>query len=236
MTDPLADNRSGMEPIIRAVLTNLLSEAEAAEIDIIANDVEFTDLEKVGKTWEIVYRHPERWAVMGWSRGNSGLTTSDAAGSATTSPRRSCRIATFRPSRRSFSAATVSRVRRMPRRPDRTPTEHVPPLRQTCPPPRMPTCSLSSSTRSGTRIWPSTAMRKRSSTSSFTTCECHALPTGISAGSKRKGSDPRPARSTKVLAGVQAVVKGEKAVDEIIRTEGKSFEVAAANAEVKQAL
>jgi len=50
---------SGMEPIIRAVLTNLISEEEANEIDIIANDVEFTDPEKVGKTWEIVYRHPE---------------------------------------------------------------------------------------------------------------------------------------------------------------------------------
>jgi 2-hydroxy-3-keto-5-methylthiopentenyl-1-phosphate phosphatase len=49
-----------MEPIIRAVLTNLISEEEASEIDIIANDVEFTDPEKVGKTWEIVYRHPER--------------------------------------------------------------------------------------------------------------------------------------------------------------------------------
>jgi 2-hydroxy-3-keto-5-methylthiopentenyl-1-phosphate phosphatase len=51
---------SGMAPIIRAVLTNLISEEEASSIDIIANDVEFTDAQKEGKTWEIVYRHPER--------------------------------------------------------------------------------------------------------------------------------------------------------------------------------
>lgn len=49
-----------MAPIIRAVLTNLISEEEASEIDIIANDVEFTDEKGVGEKWEIVYRHPER--------------------------------------------------------------------------------------------------------------------------------------------------------------------------------
>jgi 2-hydroxy-3-keto-5-methylthiopentenyl-1-phosphate phosphatase len=51
---------SGMAPIIRAVLTNLISAEEASSINIIANDVEFTDEGKEGKTWEIVYRHPER--------------------------------------------------------------------------------------------------------------------------------------------------------------------------------
>lgn len=51
---------SGMAPIIRAVLTNLISAEEASSINIIANDVEFTDEAKEGKTWEIVYRHPER--------------------------------------------------------------------------------------------------------------------------------------------------------------------------------
>ncbi|KAG7531343.1 hypothetical protein FFLO_04404 [Filobasidium floriforme] len=50
---------SGMAPIIRAVLTNLISAEEASSINIIANDVEFTDEGKEGKTWEIVYRHPE---------------------------------------------------------------------------------------------------------------------------------------------------------------------------------
>lgn len=49
-----------MAPIIQAVLTNLLEEEEAASIDIIANDVMFTDPSKEGKTWEIVYRHPDR--------------------------------------------------------------------------------------------------------------------------------------------------------------------------------
>lgn len=50
---------SGMAPIIRAVLTKLMSEEEAAEIPIIANDVRFTDPEQKGDTWEIIYRHPE---------------------------------------------------------------------------------------------------------------------------------------------------------------------------------
>lgn len=49
---------SGMAPIIRAVLENLMGE-EAAEIEIIANDVRYTDPAGTGETWEIVYRHPE---------------------------------------------------------------------------------------------------------------------------------------------------------------------------------
>jgi 2-hydroxy-3-keto-5-methylthiopentenyl-1-phosphate phosphatase len=57
---PKLPTHRGMAPIIRAVLTNLMTPEEAAEIEIIANDVEYTDPEKVGKTWEIVYRHPER--------------------------------------------------------------------------------------------------------------------------------------------------------------------------------
>lgn len=48
-----------MAPIIRAVLTNLISEEEASSIDIIANDVEYLDEAKTGERWEIVYRHPE---------------------------------------------------------------------------------------------------------------------------------------------------------------------------------
>lgn len=55
-----APSASGMAPIIRAVLTNLISAEEASSINIIANDVEFTDEAKEGKTWEIIYRHPER--------------------------------------------------------------------------------------------------------------------------------------------------------------------------------
>lgn len=55
-----------MAPIIRAVLTNLMSVEEAAEIDIIANDVKYTDEAQKGETWEIVYRHPERQVLSGW--------------------------------------------------------------------------------------------------------------------------------------------------------------------------
>ncbi|ORY35729.1 HAD-like domain-containing protein [Naematelia encephala] len=50
---------SGMEPNIRAVLSTLLSPEEALKIEIIANDVKFTDPAHTGETWEIVYRHPE---------------------------------------------------------------------------------------------------------------------------------------------------------------------------------
>jgi len=50
---------SGMEPNILALLATLLTPAEAEQIEIIANDVEYTDPEKTGKTWRIVFRHPE---------------------------------------------------------------------------------------------------------------------------------------------------------------------------------
>ncbi|CCA76213.1 hypothetical protein PIIN_10206 [Serendipita indica DSM 11827] len=47
---------SGMEPLIRAVLINLIGEEDAASIDIISNDV-MTD--ETGR-WRIKYRHPDR--------------------------------------------------------------------------------------------------------------------------------------------------------------------------------
>jgi 2-hydroxy-3-keto-5-methylthiopentenyl-1-phosphate phosphatase len=50
---------SGMMPTIRAVLSNLLPAEDANSIDIIANDVKYTDAEGKGTEWEIVYRHPE---------------------------------------------------------------------------------------------------------------------------------------------------------------------------------
>ena len=50
---------SGMEPTIRAVLETLLPIEDARSIDIISNDVKFTDAEGKGETWEIVYRHPD---------------------------------------------------------------------------------------------------------------------------------------------------------------------------------
>ncbi|WWC71384.1 uncharacterized protein I206_105339 [Kwoniella pini CBS 10737] len=55
---------SGMAPNIKSVLSTLIPEInenqnKENEIDIIANEVLFTDKEKKGKTWEIQYRHPE---------------------------------------------------------------------------------------------------------------------------------------------------------------------------------
>ncbi|KAL7422368.1 hypothetical protein Q5752_003014 [Cryptotrichosporon argae] len=49
---------SGMAPNIRAVLSKLLGPL-ADEIDVIANDVRYTDPAGKGTEWEIVFRHPE---------------------------------------------------------------------------------------------------------------------------------------------------------------------------------
>nr|XP_018261679.1 uncharacterized protein I303_06120 [Kwoniella dejecticola CBS 10117]OBR83837.1 hypothetical protein I303_06120 [Kwoniella dejecticola CBS 10117] len=50
---------SGMAPNIKGVLETLLpNQEDTKDIDIIANEVKFTDPEGTGKTWEIVYRHP----------------------------------------------------------------------------------------------------------------------------------------------------------------------------------
>ncbi|KAI6097230.1 HAD-like domain-containing protein [Pisolithus sp. B1] len=51
---PVVIVSSGMEPIIRAVLSALVTPEEAAEIDIISNDVDV----HVDGTWSIKYRHP----------------------------------------------------------------------------------------------------------------------------------------------------------------------------------
>jgi 2-hydroxy-3-keto-5-methylthiopentenyl-1-phosphate phosphatase len=51
-----------MAPLIRHVLGNLIGDAEAAEIEIIANDVRFTTPEGSAQKhngWEVVWRHPE---------------------------------------------------------------------------------------------------------------------------------------------------------------------------------
>lgn len=45
-----------MAPLIRAVLSNLLGDTAANEIEIIANDV---TVDSDGK-WEIKFRHPSR--------------------------------------------------------------------------------------------------------------------------------------------------------------------------------
>ncbi|KAH8110026.1 HAD-like domain-containing protein [Phellopilus nigrolimitatus] len=51
---PIVIVSSGMTPLIRAVLSNLIGEEDAATIDIVSNDVK---LLPDGK-WEIQYRHP----------------------------------------------------------------------------------------------------------------------------------------------------------------------------------
>ena len=45
-----------MAPLIRAVLSKLIGEEEAKEIEIVSNEV---DIHPDGK-WEIKYRHPTR--------------------------------------------------------------------------------------------------------------------------------------------------------------------------------
>ena len=57
---PIIVVSSGMTPIIRAIFSNLIGEEEANNIDVISNEVNFTDKEKKGDTWEIVYRHPDK--------------------------------------------------------------------------------------------------------------------------------------------------------------------------------
>ena len=108
-----------MAPIIRAVLTNLISAEEASSINIIANDVEYTDEAQEGKTWKIVYRHPERSVPLrcGIKRlfglcahevvsGFDGSTVDMVM----TSPRPSCLIGTCLPSLPCSSVETVYQV------------------------------------------------------------------------------------------------------------------------------
>ncbi len=57
---PIIVVSSGMTPIIRAIFSNLIGQEEADKIDVISNEVNFTDKEKKGETWEIVYRHPDK--------------------------------------------------------------------------------------------------------------------------------------------------------------------------------
>lgn len=50
---------SGMAPLIRAVLSSLVGEEAANEIEIIANDV----IVHADGKWEIKFRHPSRSAL-----------------------------------------------------------------------------------------------------------------------------------------------------------------------------
>lgn len=57
---PVTIVSSGMEPIIRSIMGNLIGEEDAAQIDIVSNDVKYTDPEGKGTSWEIVFRHPDK--------------------------------------------------------------------------------------------------------------------------------------------------------------------------------
>ncbi|POY71821.1 hypothetical protein BMF94_5182 [Rhodotorula taiwanensis] len=52
---PVVIVSSGMKPIIEAIFANLVGEEDAANIDVIANDTEFSD----DGSWKIKFRHPE---------------------------------------------------------------------------------------------------------------------------------------------------------------------------------
>ena len=52
---PVVIVSSGMEPIIRSIMENLLGAEDAARIDIVANTV---DIRQDG-SFEIIFRHPE---------------------------------------------------------------------------------------------------------------------------------------------------------------------------------
>ncbi|KAF9517666.1 hypothetical protein BS47DRAFT_1371295 [Hydnum rufescens UP504] len=51
---------SGMAPLIRGVLSNLIGEEYAKTIDIISNEVDL----KADGSWSIKFRHPDRWGIL----------------------------------------------------------------------------------------------------------------------------------------------------------------------------
>ena len=53
---PVVIVSSGMVPIIRAIMENLVGVEDASDIDIIANEVEYLE----NCRWTIKFRHPER--------------------------------------------------------------------------------------------------------------------------------------------------------------------------------
>ena len=46
---------SGMTPIIRSIFSNLIGEKDANEIDVISNEVKFTDPEQKGNTLSLIH-------------------------------------------------------------------------------------------------------------------------------------------------------------------------------------
>lgn len=87
---------SGMEPLIRAVLSNLIGEEDSKTIEIIANDVKIeSDL-----SWNIQFRHPTRYTTS-WcwvevlNTEYSLKVFFNAAATVTTSPRPFCHTESF---------------------------------------------------------------------------------------------------------------------------------------------
>lgn len=113
---------SGMAPLIRAVLSNLIGEEAASDITIIANDVRFTDPEAKGDTWEIVFRNPDRFVCLSscscdvhrtdlWCLATLAL---NAVGSDTTNRLRSSPTRNSTRARPRSSTATESATCRLP--------------------------------------------------------------------------------------------------------------------------
>lgn len=94
-----------MAPIIRAVLSNLVGEKDANEIEIIANDANV----RPDGSWEIKYRHPSRSVTLLILR----LSKSDGhqAATGTTNRKLYFRTASFRTPPRYSSSEMASQVR-----------------------------------------------------------------------------------------------------------------------------
>lgn len=95
---------SGMAPLIRAVLSALVGEEDAGQIEIISNDVEF---DADGK-WHIKYRHPSRYASTVYFKQSWSLQP--AADLGMTSLGQFCRTATCPTLQPSSSSEMVSLV------------------------------------------------------------------------------------------------------------------------------
>lgn len=107
---------SGMTPLIRALLSNLIGEEDAKTIDIISNDV---DVHPDG-SWEIKFRHPTRSAHHWLFRSLISLLLTErgtfffAADLVTTNHRQFCHIVICRTDRRCSSLVTEFQVNTYP--------------------------------------------------------------------------------------------------------------------------
>ena len=101
---------SGMAPLIRAVLSNLIGEEAAKTIHIISNEAEV----KPDGKWELKFRHPNRYLApfpTVCPASMNLLMVAWTVVTGTTSLRQFCRIGTFPIDLRSSFLVTVFRVR-----------------------------------------------------------------------------------------------------------------------------